>query len=90
MSNSPVFECHLNTGQPNHLNARQMDAILFSYVLILYSSGQSSTQDSKQTRNLKSELQKVWFSNVTTIKMVGIQIPVYQPEVAYFRDVINE
>ena len=43
MSNGLVFECHLNTGQPDHLNARQMDAILFSYVLVQYLNGRSST-----------------------------------------------
>ena len=37
------FECHLNTRQPNHLNTRQMDAILFSYVLVRFSNGGSST-----------------------------------------------
>ena len=29
MPNGLVFGCHLNTGQPNHLNIGQMDAILF-------------------------------------------------------------
>ena len=29
MSDGPVFECHLNTRQPNHLKARQMGAILY-------------------------------------------------------------
>ena len=32
--NGLVFECHLNTGQPNHLNTRLMKAILFSYVMV--------------------------------------------------------
>ena len=45
MPNGLVFECHLNTVKPNHLNNGQMDAILFSYVLVQYSNGQSSTQD---------------------------------------------
>ena len=34
MPNGLVFKCHLNTGQPNHLNTGQMDAILFSYILV--------------------------------------------------------
>ena len=45
MPNGLVFECHLNTVKPNHLNNGQMDAILFSYVLVQYSNGQPSTQD---------------------------------------------
>ena len=46
MSNGLEFKCHLNTRQPNHLNTGQMNAILFSYVLVWYSNdGQSSTQD---------------------------------------------
>ena len=28
MSNGQVFECHLNTNQPNHLKTKQMSAIL--------------------------------------------------------------
>ena len=43
MPNGPEFKCHLNTQQPNHLNTGQMNAILFSYELVRYSSGQSST-----------------------------------------------
>ena len=46
MPNGPVFKWHLNnriTGQPDHLNTRKMDAILFSYVLVWYSNGWSST-----------------------------------------------
>ena len=35
MPNGPVFKCHLNTGQPNHLNTGQMDTILFSVKLML-------------------------------------------------------
>ena len=38
-----VFECHLNTRQPNHLNFEQMDTILFSYKLVRYLNGQPST-----------------------------------------------
>ena len=49
---------YLNTWQPRHLNTRQMDAI-FSYVLLWYSNGRSSTR----------------YSNVSGIQMVGIQIP---------------
>ena len=29
-----VFECNLNTGRPDEYNFVQMDAILFSYVLV--------------------------------------------------------
>ena len=43
MPNGLVFECHLNTGQPTHLNLVQMDDILFSYVLVWYSNGWSGT-----------------------------------------------
>ena len=28
--NGPVFECHLNTGQPDHLNAGPIDAIFLT------------------------------------------------------------
>ena len=38
-----VFKCHLNTRQPDYLNTRQMEAILFSYVLVRYLNGWSST-----------------------------------------------
>ena len=43
--NGPVFECHLNTQQqqPTHLNTRQMGDILFSFVLVQYLNGRSST-----------------------------------------------
>ena len=40
--NGPVFKCHSNTGQPDHLNTGKMDAILFCYVLVRYSNGRSS------------------------------------------------
>ena len=43
MPNGLVFECHSDTVQPNHLNTRQIDAILFSYVLVWYLNGRSST-----------------------------------------------
>ena len=36
MPNGLVFERYLNTGQPDNLNTGQMDAILFSYVLVRY------------------------------------------------------
>ena len=36
MPNGLVFECYLNTRQPKHLNTGQMDAILFSYLLVCY------------------------------------------------------
>ena len=39
MPNGLLFKCHLNTGQPNHLNTRQMDAILFSMFLVQYLNG---------------------------------------------------
>ena len=38
MPNVLVMECHLNTGQSNHLITSQMNTILFSYVLVLYLS----------------------------------------------------
>ena len=37
-----VFKCHLNTGQPDHMNTRQLDATLFSHTLIWYLNCQSS------------------------------------------------
>ena len=37
------FKCHLNTRQPDHLNTRLLDAILFSYALVWYSNGPFST-----------------------------------------------
>ena len=40
-----LFKCHLNTRQPDHLNTGQMDALSFSYVLVPYSNGWSSTKD---------------------------------------------
>ena len=45
MPNGLVFKCHLNTGQPDHLNPRKLGAILFSYVMVRYSNGRSITQD---------------------------------------------
>ena len=52
-----------------NLNSSQMDAILFSYVLVL-----SSTKDKprRETPNhLKFKLQKVLYSNVSIIQVVG-------------------
>ena len=72
---------YLNTGQPDHLNTREMVAILNSYALVRYLNGQSSTKDiaHKSTNwipnHLKSKYQKVWYSNVSDIQKVGIQIP---------------
>ena len=48
MPNGPVFECHLNSKQPDHLNTRKIDNILFSYVLIRYLNGWSKTYDMVQ------------------------------------------
>ena len=42
MPNGMVLECHLNTGQPDHLNNRELDAILFT-IHIWYLNGWSST-----------------------------------------------
>ena len=64
MPNGLVFECHLNTGQPNHLNIRQMDAILFPYPLVWYSNCQSSTDPT-------FECQTIWNLN---FNMFGIQM----------------
>ena len=33
--NGPVFKC-LNTEQPDNLNTRQMDIILYSYILAVF------------------------------------------------------
>ena len=38
MPNGLVFECSLNTGQTDHLNIRQVHAILLSYLLVWYST----------------------------------------------------
>ena len=43
MPNGQVLECHMNTRWPDHLNTGQMGAILFSFVLVRYSNGPSST-----------------------------------------------
>ena len=58
-----VFKCHLNTGEPNHLNTGQMDAILFSDVLVWYLNGQSRTADHLSTEPFEIQLQKVWYSS---------------------------
>ena len=69
MPTGPVFECHLNTGQPNHLNMRQMHAILFSYILVGFSNGWSSTQDIAHNWTFKIRASKssvfkcFWYSN---------------------------
>ena len=63
MPNGPVFECHLKTGQPNHFNNGQMDAILFSYVMVWYLNGQSSTKDIARR------------PTISGMQMVDIQIP---------------
>ena len=42
MPNGPVFERHLITGKPDHLNTEQMDAICDFFVLVQYLNGQSS------------------------------------------------
>ena len=62
MPNGLVFECHLNTGQ--------MDPILYSYVLVRYSNGRSSTKDITYRptiwipNHLKSKLRKCFrYSN---------------------------
>ena len=65
MPNVLVFKCHENTWQPNHLNTRQMVAVLFSYVLVWYLIGRSSTLDITHRptiwipNHLISELQKL-------------------------------
>ena len=78
MPNGLVLESHLNTGQCNHLNTRQMDATFFSYVLVWYSNGRASTQpqiDHLNTEPFEIRIQKGWYSNVSGIQMVSIQIP---------------
>ena len=67
--NGLVFECHWNKGQPNHLNTKQMDAILFSYVLVWYLNGWSSTWDRASDRVF--EYQTIWNPN---FKNFGIQL----------------
>ena len=56
MPNGLVFEWHLKTGEPNHLNTLQMDAILFSYVLVWYLNGWSSLiTELLATKNLNTK-----------------------------------
>ena len=38
MPNGMVLECHLNTGQPDHLNNGELDAILFKLQKVWYSN----------------------------------------------------
>ena len=66
MPNGPVFECHLKTGQ--------IDAILFSYVLVRYLNGRSSTHDlaldqpfEYQTIEIRTYLKKFGIQNVGTV-----------------------
>ena len=69
-----VFECHLYTRQPNHLNTRQMDTILFSYVQVRYLNGWSSTYDIALDRLF--EYQTICNPN---FKMLGIQMfPIFR------------
>ena len=81
MPNGLVFKCHLNTGEPNHFNTRQMEAIMLFYVLVQYSNGHYSTWDITHRPtiwildHLKFELKKFRYSNVSSIQMVSIQIP---------------
>ena len=42
MLNGEVFEYHLNTSQPDHLNTGQMGAMLFYFVLVWFSNGWSN------------------------------------------------
>ena len=86
MSNSPVFKCHFKTKQPNLLNTGQMDPILFSYVLVRYFNGHCSTQDiaHKPTiwipNHLKSKLQKVQYSNVSSIQIPTV-LRIWKPDI---------
>ena len=80
---------YLNTGQPNHLNTGQTDATLFSYELVWYLNGWSSTwrMAHKATiwipNHLKSELWNVRYSYVSGIQMISIQIPTVFFETCY-------
>ena len=67
MPNGLVFECNLNT--------RQMDANLFSYELVRYLNGRSSTLNTNYLNTKTFEIKRVWCSNDYSIQMVGIQIP---------------
>ena len=60
----------MNTGEPDHLNTWQMDAILFSYVLVWCLIGQSTTKDIVQKLI-------IWNPNFKKfgIQMVGIRNP---------------
>ena len=80
-----VFKCHMKTGQPIHLNTWQMDAILFSYVLVWYWNGWSSTKDIDVNRPF--EYWTIWNPNFKKvgIQMVGIQIPT----VVHYSDLRN-
>ena len=80
MPNGLVFERHLNAGQPNHFNTGQMDAILFSCVLVQYLNGLSSTKDKAyrltilMMNHFRSELQKFGIQMFLVFKWSGIQI----------------
>ena len=60
MTNGLVFEWHLNTGQ--------MDAILFSYVLVRYSIGRSNTQDI-----WNSNFKKHWYAHTISLLLFSAQ-----------------
>ena len=84
MPNCPVFKCHLNTGQPNHWikkphwNTIQLDAILFSYMLVQYSNGLLSTQDiALKANHLKSKLKKAGIQVFPSVKWSIFRSPLY-------------
>ena len=93
MPNGLVFECHSNTRQPSHLNTGQ---ILFSYVLVWYLNGWSSTLNKahKPTiwilNHLKSKLQKVQYSNVSIFKWSVFRSPLHcGVKIISFRNVLT-
>ena len=59
-----------------HLNIVKMDAILFSYVVVQYLNGWSSTWDVALKPTIWNlSFKNFWYSNVSAIQMVHIQIP---------------
>ena len=80
---------YLNTGQPVNLNTQQMDAILFSYILVQYLNGRSSTLDKahkltiRKPYHLKSELQMFW-----VFKWLVFRSPLYTEPLVTFLPIL--
>ena len=72
------FWMPLESEQPDHFNTGPMSAILFSYVLVWYLNGWSSTWDKANWLTIwRPNTKKLVYSNVSSILLVGILIPLY-------------